>query len=292
MRVATSRFFLLLITLFLQNPLAYATEKVTWIVQKFEPYYILEGPLQGQGAADRILDLIQKELPDLQHENTFMPILRIREALKNKDHVVCISFLKDPTLDQDVQYSVATMLVPALEISMRDDVWQSKWNKSATISIREFLSRGAVIGIAEGRHYGDQIDPLLNDRQHYPNGIYARNGNHYAGLADMVASRHIDATIGYSAELRFLQKQHPELNSLVSIPITENMQALYAYAILPKGEWGEQFRQKLNRAILKVRSSAKYKRAMSDWFGDTPAWEREYQSHFVNGSMDGASAGY
>lgn len=129
------------------------SDRFTWIVEKFEPYYILDGKLKGQGAADRLVVLLQKELADMQHETTFMPILRIRESLKNKDHAICVSFLKDKSLAEHVQSTVATMLVPALELTLRREDWEGKWKKASSISLADFMASGAVVGIADGRRY-------------------------------------------------------------------------------------------------------------------------------------------
>jgi uncharacterized protein (TIGR02285 family) len=281
---------LLLACLIVFASLSHAQDKVTWIVEKFEPYYILDGKLKGQGAADRLVVLLQKELADMQHEITFMPILRIRESLKNKDHAICVSFLKDKSLAEHVQYSVATMLVPALELTLRREDWEGKWKKASSISLADFMASGAVVGIADGRRYGEKLDPLLADRKRFPKGTYARTGNHYAGLAEMTVQKHVDGTIGYSAEMRYAQKLNPKLENLVSLPVTENTQALYAYTIIPKGPWGDQFRARIDKAILKLRGTPEYKAAMTDWFGQSAVWEQEYKAKVLSGSMDAQSA--
>lgn len=70
----------------------------------------------------------------------------------------------------------------------------------------------------------------------------------------MTVQKHVDGTIGYSAEMRYAQKPNPKLENLVSLPVTENTQAL-SYTIIPKGPWGDQFRARIDKAILKLRGT-------------------------------------
>lgn len=270
---------------------ATAQERVTWVVEKFEPYYILEGNLKGQGAADYLIALLKKEMPDMKHNTEYMPILRIRDALKARERAVSIAFLKDPTLADYVQYSAATMLVPPLELTLRREQWEVQLKAAPSLSAAEVMRQGLAIGVADGRHYGDKLDKLIADRKGLSSQLYARVGNHYRGLAEMVSTKNIDATIGYSAELRYAQKLHPELSNLVSIPLIEGTGPLFAYTVIPKGEWGDKFRVRINRAITKLRGTPEYKEAMTRWFGSTSAWEAEYRNRFQTGLMDAQTVG-
>ena len=279
-------------TLFAGFPgLANAQGKVTWVVEKFEPYYILEGELKGQGAADYLIALLKKEMPDMKHSTEYMPILRIRDAFMARERAVSIAFLKDPTLADYAQYSAATMLVPALEITLRREQWEVQLKSAPSVSAAEVMRQGLVIGVADGRHYGEKLDKLIAEKRGLSKQLYARVGNHYRGLAEMVATKNIDATIGYSAELRYAQKLHPELANLVSVPLIEGAGPLYAYAAIPKGEWGDKFRVRINKAITKLRGTPEYKDAMTRWFGSTSAWEAEYRNKFQTGLMDAQNAG-
>lgn len=267
-------------------------DTVTWIVERFEPYYILDGKLKGQGAADHLVELVRHELPDMRHRVEFMPILRIRESLKAREHAVCISFLKDRSLADSVQYSVATMLVPALEVTLRRDDWQRLWGGAPVLSLAALMNGGAVVGVADGRRYSTSLDALLTDRLRFPKSVYARVGDHYMGLAEMVAHRHIDATIGYAAELRYAQKIAGDLDGLVSLPLSENLQPLYAYTIIPKGPWGDRFRARIDPILRRLRATPAYRQAMIDWFGESASWDREYRERLEAGRMDAQSAGF
>ena len=268
-----------------------AQGKITWAFGKFEPFYISEGPMKEQGIGDRLRDLLQKDMPEFQHEATFMPILRVRESLKTGGHALTISFIKDPSLSEFVQYSAAPILVPALQLPVRREDWVSKWKSADSISLVTLMKNGGVVGVAEGRRYGKNLDSLLSNRSRFPKGVYSRIGNQYAGLAEMVKNKHVDATIGYSAELRFAQKSSSGLDGLVSVPVAESMEPLYAYAALPKGEWGDAIRVRLNKSLLNLRGTPEYKKAQTDWFGTSAAWEREYKQRFLAGKMDAQEDG-
>lgn len=283
-------YVLLFMCLFFWAP-SQAQDKITWAFGKFEPFYISDGPMKGQGIGDRLLVLLQKDMPEFQHEVTFMPILRVRESLKTGGHAVSISFIKDPSLSEFVQYSASTILVPALQLTVRREDWVSKWKSAESISLAALMEKGGVVGVAEGRRYGKSLDALLGDKARFPKGVYSRIGNQYSGLVEMVKSKHVDATIGYSAELRFAQKTSPGLDGLISVAVTESMEPLFAYTVIPKGEWGDAFRVRLNKSLLNLRATSEYKKAQTDWFGSSPAWERDYKMRFLAGKMDAQSDG-
>lgn len=268
-----------------------AKEKVIWATENFPPYYIDNGPGQNTGIADVISMLLQKELPEFEHKNQLLPALRIRKRLNDGEKMVSVSFIKDRSMLPYAQYSVATLLVPAMEITLRRQVWEDKWKSAPIISLEKLLSDGGTVGIAEQRRYGKKFDALLLDKKRFPSGTSDRVGDHYQGLAEMVALRRVDATIGYSSELRYAQLLNPSLNNLVNVPAVENTTRLYAYAIIPRNAWGDEFKVKLDRAILKVRGSKEYKTAMTRWFGESKAWEEEYKNRFLKGKMDGANDG-
>ncbi|MCH4292907.1 transporter substrate-binding domain-containing protein [Shewanella sp. 3B26] len=277
---------LLSVALLLISMATQAKEQVIWVLERFEPYYILDGEYQGQGIADRLIKLFQQALPEYDHTTEYMPILRIRTALKTGQHVVCISFLKDTSLADYVQYSGVTMLVPPLELTVRREDWESKWHSAPQLSLAQLMEQGGKIGVADGRNYGKAFDVLLQDKARFAEGTYSRVGEHYAGLAKMVSLHRIDATIGYRAELAYAQKLDPKLEPLISVGATENTEFLFAYAVMPKGDWGNSFRARIDEALLRLRDTPEYRHAMTDWFGDTPRWEAEYQQRVLSGAMD------
>jgi len=271
---------------------ATATDEVTWVVSNFAPFYIGAGASSGQGVADRLINLVKAEMPEYRHRHQPMTPIRFREYLRNQAQVVSFAFLKDPSLAGQVQYSGATLILPALELTLRREDWDHKWQRQSPFHLAEGMRSGLQLGVAEGRHYSTKLDALIHASRAAANAqLFVRNGDHNTGLAEMATKKRVDATIGYSAELRFAQLGNSRLASLVSVPIAENTDPVFAYAAIPKGEWGDRFRARLNQALLKLRGQAEYRQALVDWFGTTDAWEQAYKARFSAGKMDTAEAG-
>lgn len=256
-------------------------DNIIWVTEHFEPYFIFDGPLKGKGISDRINTTLIKLLPEYQHSVQYMPILRITEALKNGEHIAVVSYLKNPNDKAFAQYSITSLVVPPLELTIREEDWIKNWHKQSPISLKAFINQGNIVGIAGRRYYGDHLYPLLFEKkEQLKKGVYAVQSTHYSSLAEMIVRNRIDGTIGYSAELQYFNYIKPQAIKLVSIPITENPENLFAYVVVPKSEWGSDFLKTLNSRLKKVRKTEEYQAIMFDWFGKKPAFEAALKKRF------------
>ena len=270
---------LIFIGLSLPNQLQ-AKDTITWVTEHFEPYYINSGPLANQGIGDRINQALIDELPEYDHVTQYMPILRITSALKNGEKISVTTYLKNPKDKEFAQYSITSLVVPPLELTMRMDDWENQWQQANPISLIKLLKNDYLIGIAGRRYYGDNLSPILYDTETYPNGTYNVQSTHYRSLADMVSRGRIDATIGYAAELKYYQHISTETEKLVSVPIIENPDILYAYVVMPKNEWGYMLKMKIDKVLHRIRNTVEYQSIMYDWFGKTPKLEEAITTRF------------
>ncbi|RQO58744.1 hypothetical protein DBR47_13800 [Paucibacter sp. KBW04] len=254
--------------------------ELTWVVENFEPYFIQTGPLKGKGIGDRINQFLIDALPEYRHKIAYVPILRITEGLKKGQQQVITTYLKNPADLAFTQYSITSLVVPPLELTLRRQDWQRDWRASPQISLRAFLDAGKVVGLAGRRFYGDGITPIVTDRQRYPKGAYVQQSSHYRKLAEMVVQKHVDATIGYAAELKYFELSSPNAGQLISLPIVEEPNYLYAYVALPKTPWGDRLRERIDRVLSQKRNTPAYRAIMLDWFTPTPAFERAITARF------------
>lgn len=274
------RVILLICTLVMTGTAA-ARDSVEWVTEHFEPYYIANGTLAGKGIADRINHALMKELPDYDHRIAYRPILRITAGLKAGDQAVVTSYLKNPADQEFAQYSITSLVVPPLELTLRHSEWMSKWGGAEKISIKALLSRGMTIGIAQRRYYGDDLMPILNaELKAKQSRVHSTYASHYRSLADMVARKRIDATIGYAAELKFYDMTSETREPLVSVPIVENPHILYAYVVMPKGDYGDKLKVAVDAALRRIRTTDAYQDIMFEWFGRSPAFVAAVKERF------------
>ncbi|MBY0237192.1 MAG: hypothetical protein K2W93_19595 [Burkholderiaceae bacterium] len=256
---------------------------VTWVVENFEPYFIQSGPMKGKGIGDRVNQTLIDGLPDYRHQTAHVPILRITEGFKSGRHLAITTYLKNPADFELVHYSITSLVVPPLELTLRRADWQVIWRSAPQISLRRFLQSGKVIGVAGRRFYGEAISNIVADKQHDPKGVFTQQSTHYRNLAEMVARKRIDATIGYGAELRFLELSNPPAEPLVSVPIVENADYLYAHVAVPKTPWGEELRDQVDKVLRKQRNTPAYRAIMLDWFGHSATLEHAITTRFSSG---------
>lgn len=251
-----------------------AKDTIIWVTENFEPYYIPFGELANKGIGDRLNRALINELPEFDHVFQYMPILRITSAIKNGEHIAVNAYLRNPKDTKFALYSITSLVVPPLELTMRMSDWKNQWQQAERISLVALLKKNYMIGIAGRRYYGDNLSPILYDTKTYPNSTYVVQSTHYRSLADLVARRRIDATIGYAAELKYYQRYAAEPEKLVTVPIIENPDVLYAYVVMPKNDWGSALKIKIDAALHRIRNTEKYRSIMYDWFGRNASLEK------------------
>lgn len=275
-----SNFRKLISLFFLFTTSTHAKEELIWVTQDFAPFYISEAPNENKGVADEIITILQNEMPGYEHKREFIPTKRIIKKLKSGEHIVCISFLKDSSVENIAYYSNATMILPPHAIVLRSNDL-SKLNKSMTLSEMEKL--GFRLLVSDGRHFSEEISNQMKALN--SNSEYFRVGDHFHGIAKMIVANRADYTIAYPFELNYLKSSHPILKDLSELNVTGNDKFIPAYAVTPKNEFGKKVITDLNNALSKVRGMKSYKDAHIRWISDSKYFEREFND-FSNKKYD------
>ncbi|MGY3917006.1 transporter substrate-binding domain-containing protein [Aeromonas australiensis] len=258
---------------------ANAKERLVWIQQDFSPFYIKEDGYTN-GIADKIIDLIQAELPEYEHEKKFLPIKRVILAMESGANVICITFLKDDEVSKIANYSVATMILPPHVIVTRKEVSSKLKSK---MSLIEMKNGRLVMSIPDGRHFSEEISRQI--RAFPRDDLHIRNGDHFRGIARMIVSGRVDYTIAYPFELKYIQSANSNMHTLSKIKIDGNDKFIPAYAITPKSVFGNDLIDKVNRALYRIRDTPEYKSAHVSWIDSDDNFESAYED-FSNGKYD------
>jgi len=247
-----------LITLLFCFNLAYAKEKITWMVLNWPPWMIIDDEDKGTGRFNYILDIAQKHLPEYDHVTKRMNWARFWHEVESNKHI-CYTFgLKSGKREKIVYYSAPHTFVLPNAIIMKKETAQLLGNP-ASYSIIKLLKEDKIKGYAEkNRSFTKKIDSLL--KNHEDGSNLTRVSGSPESLIKMLIMGRVDYTIEYPIVAAYYQKKLDALGALVSIPISEMDSFSYVYMNCTKNDWGKKVIEKWNSALKKIKPTAEYRR--------------------------------
>lgn len=238
--------------------LSYAKEKITWMVLNWPPWMIIDGEDKGTGRFNYILETAQKNLPEYEHVTERMNWARFwNEVESNKN--LCYTFgLKSGKREKIVYFSAPHTFVLPNAIIMKKETAKLLGNPQS-YSIIQMLGQDKLKGYAEkNRSFTKKIDTLIINHKGASNLI--RVSESAESLIRMVIMGRVDYTIEYQIVATYYQNKFDDLDSLVSIPITEMEPFSYVYMACTKNEWGKKVIEKWNAALKKIKPTEEYRR--------------------------------
>ena len=149
-------------TLFLAAS-AMAKDSISWLEAVAPPFFIHEGPFQGQGYEDLITNILIEKLPEYEHSHMKANISRHYQQWKQGEKACSLAMYKTPERMAFVYFSIPSVFtLPAVLIIHKDNY--TKFGNKKTISLSAILeSTNFVIGRSNNRSYGVEFDSTLNE---------------------------------------------------------------------------------------------------------------------------------
>ncbi|MEN0105982.1 MAG: TIGR02285 family protein [Pseudomonas sp.] len=199
------RLALLALCVFTALPAAAEKPRLIWTIRDMPPFTILEGPLQQQGIADRMLKLLTADMP--QYEHIFSVANRARATqILNSGVLTC-----DPGLlwskerEQSMYFSIPTMgiLTNGVVVRKVDEEALAAFIQKGEFDLAAFLADGRyTLGTLVERSYGKVIDAEL--KQANPKNLVIHHGiDATLSLLRMQQHQRLNAVLGYWPELRY-----------------------------------------------------------------------------------------
>ncbi len=258
-------------------------EKMIWLQQDAEPYFISSGKYKGQGLFELVQKIIQERLPEYEHETVTLPQKRLFREFKTNKKVCAVAVVRTPEREQYMHFTVPTVfLVPHRMTILRDNRGLFS-NRNAVFLDILLEDASLALGITAGRSYGNVIDALLSKHQGQPN-IHIRHGTLYTDLFEMLLLGRIHYIIGYPTESMFSARTFGVEDKVMSLIIEENKAYIFGVAGLPKNEWGAEMVKKINAILLEERQTSAYRNAMESWQGISPddmTYRKDYDNLFL-----------
>ena len=202
--IATVKAFLTasMLVCFTQHVLA-GPEKpnVIWRITNWEPYYILNGPLAGQGVYDKMIAEFQKALPGFSHTRVVMTTQRALQQMKDgrKDVAVChVSMLQSSITGFAYVSHINSILLPHVIFAWSNVApkIRSKFgDEEGYVSIEQLMLSGEF----RGAHSSLGTHEVLSKYQYVPDPLpnVSITAEDYGMLGRLFVNRRVDYIVQY-----------------------------------------------------------------------------------------------
>lgn len=252
--------------------------RLQWGTNPEAPFYILEGPDQGQGFCDVMVERLQVYLPDVRHQTLIEPQSRIRQRMDAKEHLCypCALFVPESQHANGRLFSKPTHYYRPHGIITRPDLANSiRQRFGDPVDLAKLLASELRFGFPSQRRYG-KLQPLLDEhRIHSPNHISLDTGKDATMLhLQMLSQQQLDATIDYISSLQYYDRHSTQ--PLVFLPIAGFEDWLAGAVSCPDSNWGQLAVLRVNAVIDKIRQDKALRQNLQFWFGkDLPPYPQD-----------------
>lgn len=259
-------------------PAPAAAEDMLWLDIEFPPFYIHQGPYEGNGIGDRIIDLLIENLPDLEHQRRTASPARIAKELADGNPACSVAFIRTPEREATMVFSTADLFLPPNGITVRRADLE-RFGGGQPVSFAKLLADPTLrLGAAEGRSYGAPIDRLL-DPARGPH-VYRRLGEDiYRSLVQMLVRGRLDYVLGYPYEARYVAEELGIADQIVSVPLVENEGYTLAHVVCPRTPWGHKMIARIDRILARERTTDRYRDFVERWLD--PAYLPDYREAYA-----------
>lgn len=259
---------LLLLFALLTHSVTANTAKTTlnWAINTAPPFHVVGGPFDQQGLCDQLLNSIQQQLPDTEHQIALMPQPRIHQAMNQKQQLCfpCMIHRSKPTAT--AVFSQPTHWYRPAGLITRQALAQHLTGQfGRPLQLEALLkTQSYKLGLAAGRKYGE-LEPLLEPYRH--DSLIRSGDDGPVALLKMIQSGRIDFTLDYDIILTYLNKTEPnQAKGLVYVPLIELQEPIAGAVGCSNSDWGRQHIELINSVIPKVQADPNFRGSLELWF--------------------------
>lgn len=244
--------------------------RLQWGMTPEAPFHILEGPDQGQGFCDLLVQRLQVYLPDVRHHPLIEPQSRIQQRIDAKEQLCYPCALYVPA-SQDRKgrlFSKPTHYYRPHGIITRPDLAKTiRQRFGLPVNLQKLLASELRFGFPAQRGYG-KLQPLLDEhRLNGPNHVSVDTGKDATMLhLQMLGQHRLDATLDYISSLQYYDRHSAE--PLVFLPIAGYEDLLAGAVSCPDSNWGQLAVLRINAIINNIRQDKALRQNLQFWFGD------------------------
>jgi uncharacterized protein (TIGR02285 family) len=244
--------------------------RIQWGTNPEAPFFILDGPEQGAGFCDVLLERMQVYLPDVRHQVLIEPQNQIRQRLDAKENVCypCAIYSADANARQGRLFSEPTHYYRPHGLIVRAELAAEISKRFGNpVDLPLLLQSELRFAFPVQRRYGE-LQPLLDEhRERSASHLRFETGKDAAILhLQMLSQEQLDVTIDYISSLNYY-KRHSR-RKLAFLPIAGYQDWLPGAVACPDNSWGQLAVLRVNAVIDKLRQDRALQQNLRFWFGE------------------------
>ena len=253
--------------LLVAGDIACAREIVPWAVLDFPPFQIRDGEHRGSGSFDGLLDLLVRQLPDLDHDIVTMSFARREEEIRQGHRLCTPGLFRTPAREKLLVFSLPALIHLDNRLVIRAGR-AGGLETGQPVDLDALLARRDLIGgIISERSFAPNIDPLL--RQHVGAPNIVMRSIRSSQMYEMLMKGEIDYTILFPHEAAYLARSLGHAEETRILPIAGTPPYIFTHVACTRGPWGEAMIERIDRILLERRTSPEYRPLSERWYVDS-----------------------
>jgi uncharacterized protein (TIGR02285 family) len=276
---------IVLLSLFLPRVL-HARDEVTWMEASMPPFFIQEGPDQGQGYGDVVTAILHEHLPEYVHHRTVTNVTKHFRTFKRGDKVCSVGLYRNPEREELMYFSIPSFLtLPPVLITSKEKL--ASFGEGGMVRLEDILKDAErIIGLSKDRSYGADIDAVLDAYRERDNLVVFTGQELTENFFKMLMLDRIDALIGLPEEAMYMAEKLGIRDRIAILAIAENQGNPHNRLCsvgCSKTPWGKEIIAKINTILLEQRPGQQYRAAYERWLdaGSVEEYRRVYDEVFL-----------
>lgn len=246
-------------------------KRVIWRITDWPPFYILGGPLKGQGLYDLMIAEYKKKLPDFEHRHMQLTTMRALQQMKTRQEgmAVChVSMLLSSLTGFAHASELGSVLLPHAIIATREaapKILALSERGDGFVSVEKLFHSPDI----RGAHTSFGTHAALEKYQYVDNPFpnVTMTAENYAGLARLFLNGRVEYVIQYEPFVQTLVESGADRNDIVVIPISETRENPYikVYAGCTRNSIGGEVINKINQVL--AEKPDVLQQARLQWYG-------------------------
>jgi uncharacterized protein (TIGR02285 family) len=252
-------FFLSLLALSALPSSGYGKETLVWLLRDMPPVTIFSGPQQGQGAIDKLLQLLIVRMPEYEHLLMHVNRARGMQMLLDKSFTCDPMMLWTAERAKNILFSIPTYAVRSNGLVVRHDDSESfkPFMSDNQIDLAALLnSRTIKLGVVAERSYVPVIDRILRDTPALDLSLHYGN-DAIGSLLQMERMGRLQALVSYWPEALYQARQQglgPE--ELEFLPVKGTPKYQFTHVGCSDTPLGQQAIEIINREMRVLRKTS------------------------------------
>lgn len=244
-----------------------AAERITWAVQDFPPFQILDGSAKGTGSFDGLLDLLITHLPQYEHDVVAMTFARREAETKQGSDLCTPGIFRTPAREPFMEFSVPALLHLDNRLVFRVERSPRFANGDAMDLETVLQSKDLMGGIAAGRSYAPNIDRLIAHYSGTPNLIVRPWKSEQ--FFQMLLAGEVDYIILFPHEANFLAQKFSAQEKIGIRPIVGTPPSIATTVACTRTPLGARIIADVNAVITKSLDRLEYRHLSERWYQDS-----------------------